>query len=75
MKKGKCKKMHKSIRNTQVKFYCNFPCEEHGLFDELFIRIKYQRKLKRKRNWKKWLKIFDLSFLLKYITELIKAMF
>jgi len=42
--------MHKSIRDTQVKFYCNFSCEEHELFDELFIRIKQQPKLKSKRN-------------------------
>jgi len=75
MKKGKCMKMQKGIRNTQSKFNCNFTCNEHVFFDEVFIRIKYRQKQINNRDKKRWLRIFNLPFLLKYITEIIKTMF
>ena len=75
MKNVKCQKKHKSIRNSQSKFYCKFSGNEHVLFDEVIIRLKYHLKQDKNLNKRGWGRVFSPSFLVKRITEIIKAMF
>ena len=75
MKKGSFKKQHKSIRVTPSKFLCNFKNDEHVLFEEVTIRVKYRPKATQAPGKKGWLKILKPSFWLHFVKEIVNTMF
>jgi len=75
MKKGSSKKQHKSIRVTPSKFLCNFKNDEHVLFEEVTIRVKYRPKATQHPGKKGWFKILKPSFWLHCLKKIVNTMF
>ena len=71
----KCRELHKSIRKTQPKFYCKFYGNEHVLIEKVTIQLQYCSRSGKSLSKRKWLRLFKPSSILKFITEILKALF